>query len=194
MLAAREQVPNWDRLYETAAGQEGLFTTQQAAQAGYSPQLLVHHVRTGKVLRVQRGIYRLVHFPAGEHEELVASWLWSERAGVVSHQSALALHGLSDVLPAQVHLTLPAAWRRRRFRVPADVVLHHADVAAADRSWFGSVPITSPRRTLSDCARAPLSPELLSQAAHQALRRGLVGRDELGDVDVALKPFGGLAP
>ena len=194
MLAAREHPPDWDRLYETAAGQEGLFTTQQAADAGYSPQLLVHHVRTGKVLRVQRGIYRLVHFPAGEHEELVASWLWSERAGVVSHQSALALHGLSDVLPAQVHLTLPAAWRRRRFRVPADVVLHHADVPAADRSWFGSVPITSPRRTLSDCARAPLSPELLSQAAHQALRRGLVGRDELGDVDVALKPFGGLAP
>src|SRR5262245_52567641 len=128
MLAARDPAPDWDRLYETAAGQEGLFTTQQAAQAGYSPQLLVHHVRTGKVLRVHRGIYRLVHFPAGEHEELVANWLWSEQAGVVSYQSALALHGLSDVLPAQVHLTLPAAWRRRRFRVPADVVLHHADV------------------------------------------------------------------
>lgn len=194
MLADREHAPDWDRLYETAAGQDGLFTTQQAAEAGYSPQLLVHHVRTGKVLRVHRGIYRLVHFPAGEHEELVANWLWSERAGVVSHQSALALHGLSDVLPAQIHLTLPAAWRRRRFRVPADVVLHHADVPAADRSWFGAVPTTSPRRTLSDCAQAQLSPELLSQAAHQALRRGLVARNELGDVDVALKPFGGLEP
>src|SRR5687767_5773912 len=91
--------PDWNRLFEIAVGQSGLFTTQQAADAGYSPQLLIHHVRTGRVARVQRGIYRLVHFPAADHEELVAAWLWSERAGVVSHQSALALHDLSDILP-----------------------------------------------------------------------------------------------
>lgn len=185
--------PDWNRLYETAAAQEGLFTTKQAADARYSPQLLVHYVHTGKTVRVRRGIYQLVHFPAGEHEELVAAWLWSEQAGVVSHQSALALHGLSDALPAHVHLTLPTAWGRRRFRVPADVVLHHADVPPHDRTWFGAVPTTNPRRSLSDCAREGLSPELLRQAAHQALRRGLVTKPELDDVEIALKPFGGLA-
>jgi predicted transcriptional regulator of viral defense system len=185
--------PDYNRLFETAVAQEGLFTTKQAAEAGYSPQLLVHYLHTGKAVRLRRGIYRLVHFPAGEHEELVAAWLWSELAGVVSHQSVLALHGLSDVLPAQVHLTLPETWRRRRFRVPADVVLHHADVPADDRSWFGAVPTTNPRRSLNDCAKGGLSPELLRQAAQQALRRGLVTRNELGDVEAALKPFGGLS-
>src|SRR5690349_14504727 len=99
MLEALPERPNWNHLFETAAAQEGLFTTQQAAEAGYSPQLLVHHVHRGRIVRVHRGIYRLVHFPAGEHEELVAAWLWSERMGVVSHQTALALHGLSDALP-----------------------------------------------------------------------------------------------
>jgi predicted transcriptional regulator of viral defense system len=184
--------PDWNRLFETAATQAGLFTTKQGAEAGYSPQLLVHYVRTGKTVRVRRGIYRLVHFPAGEHEELVAAWLWSELAGVVSHQSALALHRLSDVLPAQIHLTLPEAWRRRRFRVPADIVLHYADVSTNDRSWFGAVPTTNSRRSLNDCAKSGLSPELLQQAAQQALRRGLVTRDEIGDVETALKSFGGL--
>jgi predicted transcriptional regulator of viral defense system len=182
-----------DRLYEIAAGQEGLFTTQQAAAAGYSAQLLIHHVRSGRITRVRRGIYRLVHFPAGEHEELVAAWLWSEQAGVVSHQIALALHELSDVLPVHVHLTLPSAWRRRRFRVPPGVMLHHADVPPEDRAWVGAVPATNPRRTLNDCARAGLSPDLLQQAAQQALRRGLVARAELGDVEQALAPFGGIA-
>jgi predicted transcriptional regulator of viral defense system len=185
--------PDWDRLFETAAGQSGYVTTKQAAEAGYSTHLLRKHIHAGRVTRSQRGIYRLVHFPVGEHEELVTAWLWSEQAGVVSHQTALSLHGLSDVLPAQVHLTLPAAWRTRRFRVPTDVGLHHADVAPEDRAWFSTVPITNPRRTLNDCAREGLSPELLRQAAQQALRRGLATKAELCDVDVALKPFGWLA-
>ena len=186
--------PDWNRLFEVVAAQEGLFTTRQAAETGYSPQLLIHYLRTGKAVRLRRGIYRLVHFPAGDHEELVAVWLWSESAGVVSHQTALALHGLSDALPAQVHLTLPAAWGRRRFRVPADVVLHHADVPPEDRSWFGAVPTTNPRRTLNDCAREGLSPELLRHAVQQALRRGLVTRSELEGVEAALEPFGGVTP
>jgi predicted transcriptional regulator of viral defense system len=185
--------PDWDRLFETAGAQSGYFTTSQAADAGYSTQLLLKHVRAGRVARTRRGIYRLVHFPAGEHDELVIAWLWSDRAGVISHQTALALHGLSDALPAHVHLTLPSAWRRRRFRVPADVVLHHADVSPEDRTWFGAVPTTNPRRSLNDCAREGLSPELLRQAAQQALRRGLVAKAELGDVEEALEPFGGLA-
>ena len=112
---------------------------------------------------------------------------------MVSHQTALWLHGLSDVLPAQVHLTLPEAWRRRRFRVPAGIVLHYADVASDERSWFGPAPATNASRTLSDCAKSGLSPELLRQAAQQALRRGLVTRSELVDVETALEPFGGLA-
>lgn len=185
--------PNWDRLFQTAGTQEGYFTTRQAAEAGYSSQLLLKHIRAGRVARTRRGIYRLVHFPSGEHEDLVIAWLWSERLGVISHQTALALHELSDALPSQVHLTLPRAWRSRRFRVPAGIVLHYADVSQEERTWFGSVPTTNARRSLNDCAREGLSPDLLRQAAQQTLRRGLVTRSEISDVDEALKPFGGLA-
>ncbi len=188
-----EERPSWDQLYDMASGQQGMFTTQQAAAAGYSPQLLVHHVNSGLAQRVQRKIYRLVHFPPGDHEQLVAAWLWSEQAGVVSHETALSLHDLSDVLPAQIHLTLPTAWRRRRLRVPEGIVLHHADIARVDRVWFGPVPTTGPRRTLEDCARDDLSPDLLQQGARQALRRGLVTLGELGEVVAALAPFGGIA-
>jgi predicted transcriptional regulator of viral defense system len=193
MEEAKPARPDWNRLFEIAAGQEGYFTTQQAAEAGYSPQLLVHYVHTGRATRSRRKIYRLVHFPAGEHEDLIPVWLWSDRAGVVSHQTAMALLGLSDVLPAHVHLTLPNDWKRRRLRVPDDVVLHFADVPHDDRTWFGAVPTTNARRSLNDCADQGMSPELLRQAALQALRRGLVMRPELGPVDRVLTPFGGLS-
>jgi predicted transcriptional regulator of viral defense system len=185
--------PDWNLLFETAAAQEGYFTTAQAAEAGYSTQLLLKHIRAGRMNRVRRGIYRLVHFPPGEHEELVVAWLWSEQAGVVSHQTALGLHGLSDVLSAQLHLTLPAAWTARRLRVPTGVVLHHANIEAQERTWFGAVPATGAARTLNDCATADLSPELLRSAALQAINRGLVTESELGEVRAALKRFGGLA-
>ncbi len=185
--------PTWDRLYETAAAQSGHVTTQQAAAAGYSPQLLIKHIRAGRIVRVRRGIYRLVHYPASEHEDLVVAWLWFESAGVFSHQTALSLHGLSDALPNQLHVTLPTEWRHRRFRIPDGVVLHHANIPTKERAWFGPVPVTSPARTLSDCARESIAPDLLRQASQQAVRRGLVKKADLREVERALEPFGGLA-
>ncbi len=191
-MSPRVVDPSWDLLYEVASAQDGYFTTRQAADSGYSTQLLRKHVRAGRIRRVRRGIYRLVHFPAGEHDDLVIAWLWSEQAGVVSHQTALALQGLSDALPARLHLTLPADWRARRLRVPDGIELHHADVPLEVRTWFGAIPTTSVPRSLNDCARDGMAPDLLRQAAGQALRRGLATRNELGAVEESLAPFGGL--
>jgi predicted transcriptional regulator of viral defense system len=194
MTTAPHNPPDWGQLYETAAAQDGLFTTRQAAEAGYSPQLISHHLSARRMLRIRRGVYRIVHFPAGDHEDLAAVWLWSEQQGVFSHQTALALHNLSDLLPAQLHLTLPLAWRSRRLRVPEGVVLHFGDLEERERVWVGPVPVTTPLRTLGDCAAAHLQPDLLRDAARSALARGLVSRGDLAAVEAALAAFGGLEP
>lgn len=173
---ARRATPSWDALFEVASGQEGLFTTVQAADAGYSPQLLQKHLHARRIQRVRRGVYRLVHFPPGDYEDLAAVWLWSDRAGVFSHETALFLHGLSDALPSRVHITLPESWRPRRLRVPRGVLLHHADVAKDERAWVGPVPVTTPRRTLADCIAASVAPDLVEQAIEQAAVRGVVPR------------------
>lgn len=182
--------PDWNDLYETASHQGGLFTSAQATESGYSAPLLTYYVHSGKAIRVTRGVYRLVHFPPADNEDLMAAWLWSDQLGVISHQTALSLHGLSDVLPAQIHLTVPSSWRRRK--PPAGVGLHYDVVPSTDRSWVGNLAATNVERTLNDCARGGLPPEFLLQATKQALKRGLVARAELGEVRKALKPFGGL--
>jgi predicted transcriptional regulator of viral defense system len=166
--------PDWDRLFEVAQGQDGYFTTAQAARSGYSRPLLHKHLAGGRIARARRGVYRVVHFPASDREDLVVLWLWSQQAGVISHETALALHDLSDVLPSKVHLTLPTGWRRRRLRVPAGLILHFADVDERDRTSFGAVPVTVPLRTLEDCVAANLAPGLLDQAVRQARQRGLI--------------------
>ena len=184
--------PDWESLYRIAASQEGQFTTDQAVAVGYSSPLLTHHLKAGKIVRIRHGIYRLVHFPPGDQEELVTAWLWTDSVGVFSHQTALLLHGLSDILPAQIHVTLPSDWRKRRFRLPQGMSLHYADLRDSDRVWCGAVPITSPGRTLCDCAIVGLSPDLLRQATRQAIGRGLVQNKELTQVRKSLEPFGGI--
>jgi predicted transcriptional regulator of viral defense system len=181
--------PRWSRLYETAAAQEGHFTTAQAADAGYSPQLLAKYLKNKRVVRLRRGIYRLVHHPPGDHEDLVVIWLWSDRVGVFSHETALALHHLSDVLPAKVHLTVPNPWRSRRLRVPSGTLLHFADLTDDDRTWVGAVVVTSPARTVVDCADAHVSPENVRQAVAEGVHRGIFTEAEVEPAVDHLRSF-----
>ena len=169
-------IPAWDRLYETAASQAGYVSTEQAAEAGYSLPLLQYHVRTGRLERVRRGVLRLAHFPPSDHEDLVPLWLWAQKLGVFSHETALFLHDLSDVLPANRHLTVPASWASRRLRVPRSLVLHFADLGRKDSAWKGPVPVTAPLRTIVDCSADHVAPDLVRQAIDQGIRRGLFAR------------------
>ena len=91
-----------DALYRTAESQAGYFTTQQALAAGMDRSTLRHHARPGgRYERVRRGLYRLRHFPTSPHEHVVAAWLPLRAAeAVVSHESALRLYELSDVIPS----------------------------------------------------------------------------------------------
>ena len=171
--------PDWPGLLELAVEQAGYVTTADAAALGFSPELLIHHVGAGRLERARRSIYRVVHLPAANDEDLVVIWLWSKRRGVFSHRTALALHQLSDLLPAQVDLTLPTSDAGRRLWVPDGVRLHHAEVADADRVWIGNVPVTSVLRTLQDCAALPIAPDLLHQALDEAEHRGLARRADL---------------
>lgn len=179
--------PDWNELYRTAEAQAGLFTLSQAEARGYSSQHLQKHLASKRIERVRRGIYRLTHFPAGEHEELVALWLWSDRDGVFSHETSLALHELSDVLPALVHMTVPEAWRTRRLRVPDGLVMHYADLPERSRTWFAVVPLTTPDRALAECIETHVSPELVGQAIRQARQRGLVSGKDATDLSRRLR-------
>jgi predicted transcriptional regulator of viral defense system len=171
------------RLREIAAAQAGYFSLAQAKASGFSSPLIHHHCKTGKVERVRRGIYHFPDYPAGERDELVILWLWSEQLGVFSHSTALSLHDLSDLMPERIHMTLPISQGDRHRALPPGLLIHLADLPEQDRAWYGSVPVTSPRRTLLDCVSYGLSPSLLRQALAQAVTRGLL--DVAGITEIA---------
>lgn len=171
--------PSWSALYDLAAGQGGYFRATQAAALGFSKQLVRSHVLAGALVRARRGIYRLVRFPSVENEDLIELWLWSDDEGVFSHETALALHDLSDALPARVHMTVPRAWRKRRRSTPPIVILHYADLSSTDRTWVGSVPVTTPARTLRDAVDDNVDPAFIDQAIRDGARRHLFSRADL---------------
>ncbi|HMI84315.1 MAG TPA: type IV toxin-antitoxin system AbiEi family antitoxin domain-containing protein [Polyangiaceae bacterium] len=174
--SATGSAPDWNRLFELASAQGGYFTNAQAAAAGYSPPLLQFYVKKGRLERIRRGILRLVHYPTGDDEDLMPLWLWSDRKGVFSHETALMMNMLSDALPAKRHMTLPTSWSKRRLRVPKGVVVHYDDVPKSDVTWFGPVRVTTPLRAVVDAVRAHVAEDIVRQAVEQGIRRGLFER------------------
>ena len=113
----------------------------------------------------------------------MALWLWSDREGVFSHETALALHQLSDALPASIHMSFPLRWKARRMRYPSSITPSFSDVGKAERSWVGPIPVTSPFRTIKDCRTAHVEPNLVGQAISEALERGLIRTEALDDLE-----------
>ncbi len=97
----------------------------------------------------------------------------------MSHQSALELLGLSDLVPDAVHLTVP---RKARYRRPISGVQLHTAKEPPTRSEtivVEGIRITSPARSIADAAAAGESPEHILDAVRQALSRGMVTRRQL---------------
>lgn len=167
--------PDHQALRRIAYSQDGLFTARQAREAGISRQLLARHLRNGRYERVAQGLYRLRDFPTGSHEEVRARWLvvGQDRA-VVSHESALELHGLSDVLPDQVHLLVDR--RDRWVRPPSGVVLHTSRNPLQEDEVVTreGIRVTAPIRSILDAASSGVAPEQVHMAVRQALTDGVV--------------------
>lgn len=165
-----------DSLYALAESQGGYFTSADAKSAGYTYPLQHFHVQRGKWLRVDRGVYRLKHFPTVDHEDLFRWWLWSQKKGVISHESAATVYDLGDILPSQVHLTVPLNFRKKAIK---GVVLHKAKLESGDVETREGFAVTSPLRTILDLAAKKLDPERLTMIVKDAVHKGLVERRAL---------------
>jgi predicted transcriptional regulator of viral defense system len=162
----------YNTIYEIAADQSGYVTTAQAGAAGISKDTLGKMAVRGVLERVSWGLYRLVQFPISDEGQYVEATLWPlSIRGTISHESALALYGLSDVNPAKIHITIPRRSRIQR-EVPRTMVIHRADLSTADTQVLEGIPITTPERAIRDCHAAHLGPALVGQAIRDGRRTG----------------------
>jgi len=176
------------RLFTLASEQAGYFTAAQARAIGYSYQAQAHHVGAGNWLRIDRGLFRLAEWIPDVHDDLARWTLWSKGRGVVSYETALAVHDIGEFESARVHLTVPP-----RFSMTDDALtLHHADLPTADVLQRVGFRVTSPLRSLIDVASLAPDEEQLGRAIAEAQSSGLItirslrSRAEAVDVRAAL--------
>ena len=119
-------------------------------------------------------------------EDLIVAWLRTGPDSAISHESALALYDLSDIIPSEVHVTVPRTASRRR----NGIRLHTSRITPTEITTRDGLPVTTVTRTIADVARSGLPEEHIRQAIEEALDRGLTNARALRE---AAKRYGGRA-
>jgi predicted transcriptional regulator of viral defense system len=163
------------RLLQIAGRQSGMFTAAQAREVGYSYAAQKYHADHGNWTRIDRGVFRLAEWPAGPHEDLVRWVIWSGSRGVVSHESALAVHEIGEIDPARIHLTVPPGFRKSA----PGLILHRTALPAQDIQHHEGVAVTTPVRALLDVAAGDLDLDHLADAIRDAIDEGKATRRDL---------------
>ncbi len=145
-----------NRLLQIAEGQQGYFTSRQAEECGFSRTNFHRKLLSGKWYKEEiQGIYRLANYPSTSRPELAFWTLWSvdkkgNPQGIWSHETALNIHGLSDVAPAKLHMSVPRGFRKRT-EIPNNLCLHFVDeIPENDIETRQGYRVTKPLRTLAD--------------------------------------------
>jgi predicted transcriptional regulator of viral defense system len=153
-MAARTE----DRLYVIAEDQEGFFAARDATEAGIPAAAVQKLLASGRLRRVSRGVYHINKYPTSPRGEFWAAVLWprgnADVRGVLSGETALLLHGGTDVNPGMIHVTIPKSFRTVRTPAPP-IVVHFDDVSPDDIEYIDGLPVTTPERTLRDLRADP---------------------------------------
>jgi predicted transcriptional regulator of viral defense system len=158
------------QLFSLAAQQAGHFTAAQAKEIGYSYQAQAHHVQAGNWIRIDRGLFRLSEWVPGIHDDLVRWTLWSKGRAVVSHETAISVHGIGEFESPKVHLTVPSSFTMS----DEAVLLHHSDLLDDDILTETGFRVTTPVRSIIDVAAISPDQDQLARAIDDARQKGLL--------------------
>ena len=149
-----------------AAGQDGVFTIDDARREGLSSDQIDYRIGASWSL-IHDGVYRIAGAPATWRSGVRAALMVAGDGSAASHQSAAAMYEVPGGTRDLVELTC-VRWKRT---VHAGLVVHESRrLDARDIRLLDGIPVTTPERTLLDLAwRFPTANflELVIQAARR---------------------------
>jgi putative AbiEi antitoxin of type IV toxin-antitoxin system/uncharacterized protein DUF559 len=148
-----------------------MVTRRQLAAAGLDDSAIAYRVRTGRLIRVHRGVLAVGHMPMSPHARTMAAVLACGPDAVASHRSAASLWGLMRPPPV-VEVTASTKHAHR------GITVHRSRLADTDVTRQYEVPTTTPARTVLDLADV-LSPASLTRAVNDLRLGNLLSLDDL---------------
>jgi very-short-patch-repair endonuclease len=139
------------QLAELASRQHGVVSSGQLAELGWSRAKINREATAGRIHRLHRSAYAVGHRALTEHARAMAAVLSSGSDGLLSHQSAAWLWGISGWPPPTPEVTVVSTIRHARtdIRIHTSRLLHSDDKTKED-----GIPVTAVPRTLLDVAGA----------------------------------------
>jgi very-short-patch-repair endonuclease len=138
-------------LAELAARQHGVVSLSQLLGLGLSRQAVARRASAGRLHRVHRGVYAVGHRRLTREGKWLAAVLTYGPGTLLSHRSALALHGVRPDNRPLTEITVPLMSARSRTGIRAH---GSASLERTDRSIVDGIPCTSVARSLLDSAPA----------------------------------------
>lgn len=184
-----------DELIALAEENDGLLTSKQARNAGILDSVLVRLAQRGRLERAARGVYRIAHFPQSRFSQYREAVLWAEANHgpegpnvALSHETALALYGISDANPSLVNITVPRTARLRRQR-PKWITVHRGDLHPLDVTLHEGLTVTTVARTITDVLNTTGRIDLARQAITDARRTGYISDSEAARLKRQINQF-----
>lgn len=162
-------------LARLAAGQFGLFTTDQAMHLGLTESWLSRHRCSGLIVREYRRVYRYAAAPRSLSQRLKAMTLRAPGKVWVSHRAAGAFWTLDDITPGALEFTTCTGIKTSA----RNTILHCVEaMPPRDVTAVSGLPVTTVHRTLIDLG-AVVEADAVEIALECALRRRITTTDRL---------------
>jgi predicted transcriptional regulator of viral defense system len=165
-----------DKLWAVAVDQYGYVSALNARELGIPMVELGKLSARGKLTRVWQGVYRFPELPVSANDHFMEAVLWTrDPRAVLSHDTALDVHELSDINPDKVHVTIPKRVKKlRRQQEPSTLVVHYEDLAPEQVDWWEQIPTVTVATAIDQCIRTQVRPDLVLQAIDAARRTGRI--------------------
>ena len=153
------------RIAAIAGRQHGVVTVEQLRDAGVSETSVRRAVEAGRLHRLHRGVYAVGHRSLSWRGRWLAAVLAAGDGVVLSHTSAAALWEFLRPIRGPIHISLPAAVRRKQR--PGLQIHRSRSLAPHHITRRHGIAVTNPARTIEDI-RKEVEPYLFRRALRQA--------------------------
>lgn len=171
----------YDRIYEIAADNFGLVTSEEAKKMGASDKELSRLASSGKLERIGRGVYRIRHHVPEPFDQYAEAVALTGPGSYIFGETVIGMLGLAPTSPNRMTVATP---KRVRKKLPPWLKTVKRE-AFDDVTIYEGIPSQTVYGAIASCKKTIMADRLLD-AAKIAKEQGYLTRNEKDDLMVLL--------